>query len=185
MAKTGDTLHQGDADTLVFRKTSADTGGAYLEVEATYGPMGALRPPPHYHPNQDELFQVVAGELTVVVDGEHRTLTAGDELAVPRGQRHAMWNQGLEPVRFLWRTTPALNTEAMFETFWSLVEAGKMGRHGNPRPALLQSMTLMWGYRNEWRLASPPYPIALPLCATLSVPARLLGYRAFYNRETT
>ena len=47
-----------------------------------------------------------------------------------------------------------------------------------PRPALLQSMAMMWSFRREWRLTSPPYPVALPLCATLSVPARLLGYRA-------
>ena len=178
MASTGDTLHQGDTDTLVFRRCGADTGGAYLEVEATYGPMGDLRPPEHYHPSQVEAFAVLDGALSVVVGGARRTLRAGDELAVPNGVPHAMWNEGGEPVRFQWRTTPALGTERMFEVFWGLVEDGKMGRHGNPRPALLQSMAMMWSFRREWRLTPPPYPVALPLCATLSVPARLLGYRA-------
>lgn len=177
MATTGDTLRQGDTDTLVFRKTSADTDGAYLEVEATYGPMGDLRPPAHYHPGQDEVFSVLEGELTFLVDGDQRTLTAGDELPLPRGRTHAVWNESTAPARFLWRTTPALRTEAMFETFWGLVAAGKMGRHGTPRPALLQSMLMMWDFRDEWRLVSPPYPIALPLCAALALPARALGYR--------
>lgn len=88
-----------------------------------------------------------------------------------------MWNPGPMPATFGWRTTPALRTEFMFETLWGLVAAGKMGRHGSPPPALLQSTLLMWSYRHEWRLASPPYPVALPLSAALAVPARLLGYR--------
>lgn len=178
MARAGETLRQGNTDTLVFRETSADTGGAYLEVEATYGPMGDLRPPKHYHPSQDEVFTILAGALSVTVGERQRTLTAGDELTVPRGVPHAMWNEGDEPARFRWRTTPALGTERMFEVFWGLVADDKMGRHGNPRPALLQSMAMMWSFRREWRLTSPPYVVALPLCAALSVPARLLGYRA-------
>lgn len=51
MARAGDTLQQGDTDTMVFRKTSADTDGAYVEVEVTYSTMTDLRPPVHYHPN--------------------------------------------------------------------------------------------------------------------------------------
>lgn len=178
MAEKGDVLRQGDTDTMVFRATAADTGGAYLEVEATYGPMGDLRPPPHYHPRQEEHFTVLSGALSVLVGGERRTLTAGSELVVPRQVPHAMWNEGDEPTTFRWRTTPARRTEHMFEVFWGLVADGKMGRHGSPRPALLQSMAMMWSFRGEWRLTSPPYPVALPLCAVLSVPARLLGHRA-------
>ncbi|MQA25643.1 MAG: cupin domain-containing protein [Micromonosporaceae bacterium] len=185
MAASDDILRQGDTDTLVFRQTSADTNGAYLEVEATYAPMIDVRPQLHYHPRQDELFRVLHGELSVLVDGEPRSLTAGQDLVVTRGQRHSMWNPGPAPARFLWRTTPALRTEAMFETFWGLVQAGKAGRHGLPRPPLLQSMLLMWAYRNEWRLATPPAAIALPLCAALSVPARALGYRAHYHHDTS
>lgn len=177
MASTGDTLHQGDTDTLVFRATAADTGGRYVEVEATYGPMGEP-PPPHYHPRQDEHFEVLEGELSVLLDGQHRAMRAGDELDLPRRHQHAMWNAGDQPVRFRWRTTPALRTEDMTEMMWHLAETGRMGRHGSPRPALLQSTGLMWAYRNEWRLTSPPAPVALPLCAVLSVPARLLGYRS-------
>ncbi|RZS37790.1 cupin domain [Herbihabitans rhizosphaerae] len=178
MVKTGDTLRQGDTDTMVFRKTSADTGGEYLEVEATYGPMGDLRPPAHYHPIQTELFQVLEGTLVFLLDGEEKTLNAGDELHIPKRVTHAAWNPGDVPARFVWRTTPAMRTEEMFKTMWNLVEDGKMGRHGNPRPPFLQSMAMMYGFRKEWRLTAPPYPVYLPLCAALSVPARLLGYRA-------
>lgn len=180
MATAGDVLRQGDTDTLRFVRTSADTKGAYLDVDVSYGPMTDLRPPLHYHPYQDEHFRVLDGELSVVVDDRHHTLTAGDELTVTRGQRHSMWNSGPTRVRFRWQTTPALRTEAMFETFWGLVEAGRAGRHGQPRPPLLQSLLLIWTYRNEWRPCAPPPAIALPLSAVLAMPARLLGHRTHY-----
>ena len=34
-------------------------------------------PPPHFHPAQDERFEVLEGELSAVVDGAERTLRAG------------------------------------------------------------------------------------------------------------
>ncbi|MQA02214.1 MAG: cupin domain-containing protein [Streptosporangiales bacterium] len=178
MVEAGDTLHQGETDTMVFHTTGADSDGEYLEVETTYGPMGELRPPMHYHPHQVELFQVLDRELTFDLDRELRTVAAGDELTIPRRQPHMAWNAGSQPVRFRWRTTPALRTENMFETMWGLVEAGTMGRHGQPRPPFLQSVLLMWTYRQEFRLTSPPYPVAAAVGCVLAVPARALGYRA-------
>lgn len=183
-SRPSDTLRQGDTDTMVIKESTADTGGAYLEVETTYSAMdGVSPPPPHYHPKQEEHFRVLDGTLSVLLDGEQLTLSAGDELTVSMGQRHTMWNAGPQPVRFRWRTTPALRTESMFRTMWGLVDEGGMGRHGSPRPALLQAMALIWGYRHEWRPTSPPYPITLALAACLSVPARLRGYRDSYPRH--
>lgn len=127
---------------MVFRKTSADTDGAYLEVEATYAEMSDRRPPIHLHPNQDELFQVQEGELAFLVEGKEQTVSAGGELALPKGNLHTVWNPGPAPCTFRWRTTPALKTEYMYELLWNLAEDGKMGRHGKPRPSLLQAEDL-------------------------------------------
>ena len=177
MAKVGDTLRQGRTDELVFRTTTADSGGAYVEVEARYASMVDVRPPVHCHPEQDERFQVLDGELTFEIEGERTTVGAGGHLDLPRGRYHTVWNDSPEPTRFLWRTTPALSTEAMYETLWGLAADGRMGRHGKPRPALLQSAVLMYAYRREYRLASPPYPVALPVFCLLSVLGRACGYR--------
>lgn len=92
------------------------------------------------------------------VDDRHHTLTADDELTVTRGRRHSMWNSGPTRVRFRWQTTPARSA----------------------RPPLLQSLLLIWTYRNEWRPCAPPPTIALPLSSVLAVPARPLGYRTHY-----
>lgn len=87
-----------------------------LLVEATWTPGGSGPPPTHLHPNQDEHFEVLEGELTAVVDGEQRTLRAGDVLDVPRGVAHQMWSSGDGETRATWRVTPALKTEEMFRT---------------------------------------------------------------------
>ena len=88
MAAIGTTLRQGDTDTMTFVNTTASTGGKFLEVEAVYAPMADVRPPVHSHPRQDEHFEVVEGELTFEVEGKRRTIAAGGELDLPRGQRH-------------------------------------------------------------------------------------------------
>lgn len=46
--------------------------------------------PEHAHPETDEYFHVLAGELTLALPDEGRsvTLTAGEVFTVPRGIRH-------------------------------------------------------------------------------------------------
>ena len=94
-----------------------------LEVEARYQPQGT-RPPVHLHPEQDEHFEVLAGEITALVDGEERTYGAGDAFDVPRGTPHTMWNGSDGEVRVLWRTSPALDTLGWFQ---ALAEAQSTG----------------------------------------------------------
>jgi mannose-6-phosphate isomerase-like protein (cupin superfamily) len=89
-----------------------------LLIEARWDP-GSTEPIAHFHPHQDEHFEVLEGELTAVVDGERRVLRAGEALDVPRGAVHKMWNVGDGPTRATWRITPALKTEEMFRTIAS------------------------------------------------------------------
>src|SRR5436190_17047531 len=58
-----------------------------LTVEAAYAP-GGIRPPAHYHPRQDEHFEVLEGSLRVQVAGTERDLHAGDVLDIRRGRPH-------------------------------------------------------------------------------------------------
>src|SRR5918998_3462122 len=89
-------------ETVTVREHSPDA----LVVEGRWGPDGSP-PPPHFHPGQDERFEVLEGELTAVVDGEQRTLGPGDTLEVPRGSVHKMWNSHDVETRAVWRTAPA------------------------------------------------------------------------------
>jgi quercetin dioxygenase-like cupin family protein len=97
-----------------------------LEVEAVYQP-GSMKPPVHLHPEQDEHFEVLAGEITAIVDGEERTHGEGSAFDIPRDTPHTMWNASDAEVRVLWRTSPALGTLNWFE---ALAEAQRTGDFG-------------------------------------------------------
>jgi len=109
-----DVIQLGPNQTLHVRSSTPDA----LELEAEWTP-GSTEPIPHFHPNQDEHFEVLEGELTVVVDDEQRVLATGEVLDVPRGAVHKMWNAADANARATWRVTPALKTEEMFRTIAS------------------------------------------------------------------
>jgi mannose-6-phosphate isomerase-like protein (cupin superfamily) len=104
-------LSLGPHDFLEIRSSTPEA----LEVEASYRPGGSP-PPAHFHPAQDERFEILEGEMRVRVDGEERELEAGAEVEIGRGQVHQMWNPGSAPARVRWVTTPAGRTEEWFRT---------------------------------------------------------------------
>src|SRR3954452_4156286 len=81
-----------------------------LVMEQSYN-AGAEAPPPHYHPSQDEHFEVLEGSIALRVGHEHRTVPAGESFDIPRGTVHTMGPAG-GPARVRWEVRPALRTEA-------------------------------------------------------------------------
>lgn len=71
---------------------------ALVEHELAPGLLGA---PPHRHAREDECSYVLAGMLTVWREGVVTQVEPGGVVAKPRGEWHAFWNAGMEPVRFL------------------------------------------------------------------------------------
>ncbi len=112
-------LSLGPHDSLEIRSSTPEA----LEVEASYRPGGSP-PPAHFHPAQDEHFEILEGAMRARVDGEERELEAGAEIAIGRGQVHQMWNPGSEPARVRWVTTPAGRTEQWFRVLDGLFREG-------------------------------------------------------------
>jgi mannose-6-phosphate isomerase-like protein (cupin superfamily) len=111
----GDVLKLGPHDSLEVVSSTAEA----LEVEASYRPLGSP-PPAHFHPSQDEHFEVLAGAMWARVDGEELELPEDAEIDILRGQIHQMWNPGEEGARVRWVTTPGGRTEEWFRTLDSL-----------------------------------------------------------------
>ena len=153
-------------------RTAAETDGDLLEMEATYE-AGSAEPLEHFHPHQDEHFEIVAGTMEAQVGGERRTLRAGHTLDVPAGTVHAMWNGGDEQARVVWETRPALRTEKFFRTIAALSREGKLTARGARDP--LAGAAVMQEFRDEFRPTNPPalvQALAFPVLATV---ARVLG----------
>lgn len=133
-----DTIRLSDAQTLRVLAS----GPEVLELESTWS-TGGKPPPTHWHPRQRERFEVLAGELTVVVGGDPaRVLRAGDTIEIPPRTAHRMWNAGSETARATWRVSPALRTEEMFRS----AERGR---------SPLRALKLLWTFRHEYRLGKP------------------------------
>jgi mannose-6-phosphate isomerase-like protein (cupin superfamily) len=163
-------LRLSPKETLTVKSSSAEL----LEVEGRWGPRG--KPPPaHYHPSQDEHFEVLEGTLSARVDGQKHELGPGDTLDIPRGTVHQMWNAGEEEARALWQTRPALRTEQWFRGIDRLFEEGRVGRNGMPGP--LAYGAYLSEFRDVFRLAAGPEILTRPLIAALGVVGRARGYR--------
>jgi uncharacterized cupin superfamily protein len=50
--------------------------------------FGGVSPPRHIHRREQERFEVLEGEITVLADGESVLLRAGDTCRIPPGQAH-------------------------------------------------------------------------------------------------
>lgn len=145
-----------------------------LELEATYEPI-EHRPPQHWHPSQDEHFEVLEGTLTAVVDGREVKLRPGDVLDIPRGSVHQMWNSGTERARITWQVRPAGRTEQWFRGIDAVHQSGRVDRNG--MPGLLAYAVFLTEYRDVFRLVTPAAPLVRALFAVLAPIGRLRGYR--------
>jgi quercetin dioxygenase-like cupin family protein len=154
------TLHLTSTESVTIRSLSPDA----LEVEGSWGPGGSP-PPKHFHPAQEERFEILEGTLRARVNGTDHTLGAGGKLHVPPGAVHQMWNGGSAPVRAIWVTSPAGRTAQWFE---ALDSAGK--------PGPLDYGVYLTEYRDVFRLAGPQ-PLVLGALRVLGAVGRVLGKR--------
>jgi quercetin dioxygenase-like cupin family protein len=146
---------------------------AALVVEGRWEPGGAP-PPGHFHPGQDERFEVLEGRLCFRVDGSRRTLGPGEAIEIPRGTVHQVWNEGEETARAMWRSEPAGRTADWFKDLHDLRESGRVGRNGMPGP--LAFGAYLTEYSDVFRLAGPQALVRATLRA-LGTLGRLKGYR--------
>jgi mannose-6-phosphate isomerase-like protein (cupin superfamily) len=170
VADRGDVI-KGLEGSIEFVETTAESGGERLVVEIDYAGTGN-RPPAHFHPSQDEFFEILEGEIHARVGDEDHVLRPGDELHIPARTTHRMWAE--VPSRQRWTTTPALRTERFFETMWGLQQDGET-------PSLHHAALILRHFSAEFRLATPPEPLQSLLTLPLAQLARLAGKPAEYS----
>lgn len=165
-------------ETLVFRKTSSDTNGEAVVVEAFVEADGAVAAA-HLHPAQEEQFEVLAGELEFRLGKKKLVAGPGDRVHVPAGTPHRFVNVGEETAHFVCEVRPALDFEQLIETMFALAADGKVNRKGMPNP--LRLAVIARHHFDDVRLPFPPswaQRLGLAFGAPLG---RLLGYRPTYR----
>jgi quercetin dioxygenase-like cupin family protein len=145
------------------------TDGVYFEIDAALEPGGHTTN--HYHPAQEEIFQVLDGALEVFRDGDWHKVPAGESSTVPRGATHAFRNASETPVRFLNTHRPALTFQEFLETVDRLIRAGKIKGPRDLRLGIYLSMAFV-EHRTSVQVKPPDV-----LLRGLAFIGRRLGYR--------
>jgi mannose-6-phosphate isomerase-like protein (cupin superfamily) len=114
---------------VVFRKTSAETGGAAVVVETFLRPY-ATGTRAHLHPDQEERFEVLKGSVGFQVGRRQLVAGPGHRLTVPAGTPHRVWNAGDEEAQVLSEIRPALRFEQLVAALQALT-------HGRSTPVQL------------------------------------------------
>ena len=98
-----------------------------LVMEQSYE-ADADRPPPHFHPSQDEHFEVLEGAIALKVGHARSVVPAGESFDIPRGTVHTMGPAG-GPARVRWEVRPALRTEQFLTEMPEDVLDERLGAH--------------------------------------------------------
>ena len=98
-------------DNQNIKLTGEDTNGQYTLIEQINEPGIGI--PPHVHENEDEVFQVLSGQVEMSVGNETTTLKAGDLIFCPKGVPHSWRVVGEEKARAMLSIFPA-GLENMF-----------------------------------------------------------------------
>ena len=154
-------------------------GGEVLRVEGWVDPGGAV--PPHVHPDQEERFEVLEGEMTFTVGRSKRRAGPGEVAVVPPGTRHAFHNAGGATVHMRVDVRPPGDLQPFLEDFAALGRGGYMMRVGKsvlPKGpgGLLRVAVLLRHYRDSTLILSPPPAVQRLVLDRLATLGERRGY---------
>ncbi|MDX1940520.1 MAG: cupin domain-containing protein, partial [Saprospiraceae bacterium] len=87
---------------------------------------GANGPPIHTHPEQEEYFKVVLGQLEVYKKDRWHILAKGDEIYIPKQTAHSYRSRHSEDCIFEYKLTPNRHFSEMMQSFEKLQDEGKL-----------------------------------------------------------
>jgi quercetin dioxygenase-like cupin family protein len=122
-----------------IRVRSEDTGGAFGLVEQVV-PAGFPGPALHVHPEFEETFYVLEGQIALRVGSEAQEAGPGTVAMVPRGTPHTFANLSSEPARMLVLVTPG-----GFERYFEALIAAVRIAGGFPPPDELAALGIAHG----------------------------------------
>ena len=178
MARAGDTIdipHTGER--IVFRKTTAETDGEFLQLDFFVNP-GGFAPRMHVHATVEERVTVVSGRVRIWVAGKQRVLGPGESGIFPARLPHTFSAEGEEQLHAIVDVVPAGNFETVFETVFGLYADGKSDDHGHE--PLLQGVLL--ARLSKSYLPGPPMALQDAFCTLMAPVARLFGHKERYEK---
>lgn len=103
---------------ILVKLSSSETGGAYYLFENAVAPGSVV--PPHVHSREDEILEVLEGELQVSLNGKTFRAPAGTVAFLPRNVVHGFGNLGSTPAKGRFLAIPGANFEQFFNELSAL-----------------------------------------------------------------
>jgi quercetin dioxygenase-like cupin family protein len=163
---------------IVIRRTAEQTDGEVLDWELLLAPGGKV-PSSHAHPEQEEIFTVLAGRMRFRVGWRRITAAPGQRVRIPPGTVHHFANAGGIPARVAVESRPALAMEELLETAAALAQEQHAAGRALPRP--LELALFMTDFEHEVRAPFLPSVLIRPFMRTLARLARRNGLDARYR----
>ena len=164
-----------------FRQTILKHENGLVWLQLVLEPK-APGPPEHIHTTFSEKFIVAEGTLSLMVNGEKKTLRPGETFLVPPGTPHRPFNETDAPVVVKGPFEPEYAIPEQFSIFLTQAYGffDEAEANGKPPKALLQMSRFSPKY-DSW-LAAPPVFLQKTLYFLIGPTARLAGYRTFYEK---
>ena len=94
---------EGSFSKMLVRPENAETKILDFRI-SSYQPKACVHP--HKHKVQEQVYYVVAGEGLMEIEGKRSIVRPDTVIFIPPGVEHAIYNTGLEDLKFLVITSP-------------------------------------------------------------------------------
>ena len=126
----------------------------------------------HIHPMQEETYQVLDGQMEVLLDNKWKMVKAGETVVIPRGAVHAFRNTGAQAAKAINRHYPGLRFGEMLVTIQQYINEGKITSTTGFRN-LAHMSSIMLRYDDVMQTVKPPKGLLRFMAAA----GKLFGYR--------
>jgi len=164
---------------ITIRSLAGPGGDSTLEWELVLAPGGRV-PSSHAHPQQEECFTVLAGQMRFRIGGRRVIAGPGDTVRVPPGTVHHFANAANQPARVAVRTRPALSMRELLETAAAM--AAEQHAAARRVPRLTDLALFMRDFEREVRAPYLPVLLVRSVISPLAWLAKRWGADARYRR---
>jgi len=162
-----------------FEQTVIAVNDGWLHTRLEVKP-GAAGPPEHFHEAFAENFTVKSGTLSILVNGEKRTLGAGETISIPPMTKHKPFNETSETVIVESEDPRTLPVEFGFllSQLYGVMDSYPAG---SGTPQMMMQFAVYGDSADSYVADGPSLGVQKAMRFILAPAARLLGYKNYYE----